>query len=220
MTKRSIQKSFLVLHFALTLSVTLSAQFENLQYTLITPRNGLPDNTVTAIIQDSKGFIWIGTARGLSRYDGYNFKVYMHDPLDSSSVASNTIFEIYEDISDNLWVTTSEGLDKFNRKKESFQHIPYKQLLEKEGDHTIMAMAPGKAGKLWLTTWSGYILQLDIKTETLTKIEPDIEISGNILAFHEDKNGQAWVGTLSKGLYVFDTNEGFKFIEQYRIRCR
>ena len=176
MTKRSIQKSFLFSLIALALSHSLSAQFENLQYTLITPRAGLPDNTVTAIIQDSKGFIWIGTARGLSRYDGYNFKVYMHDPQDSSSLASNQIFDIYEDQSGDLWVTTAEGLDKFNRKKESFQHIPYKQLLEKEGDHTIIAMAPGKPGKLWLTTWSGNILQLDIKTGTLTKIEPDIEI--------------------------------------------
>ena len=43
-----------------------------------------------------------------------------------------------------------------------------------------------------------------------------MRLGGNILAFHEDKNGQAWVGTLSKGLYIFDTNEGFRFIRQYR----
>jgi len=77
-------------------------------------------------------------------------------------------------------------------------------------------MEPGKAGKLWLITWSGYILQLDIKTETLTIIEPDIEIEGRILAFHKDKNGQAWLGTWSNGLYTFDTNKGFRLTHQDR----
>ena len=130
----------------------------------------------------------------------------MHDPLDTSSIASSRIYEIMEDKSEDLWVTTTVGLDKFNRKKESFHHIPYKQLLGKEGDHTIIAMAPGKTGKLWLGTWSGSILQLDIKTENLAEIEPEIEMGDQILEFYEDKNGKAWVGTLLMG-YTFLTRK-------------
>lgn len=211
-----IKKSFLVLVLGLTLSYTISAQTENLQFTLITPQDGLPDNMATAIVQDSKGFIWVGTARGLSRYDGHSFKNFMHDPQDSSTIASNMIYGIMEDKSEDLWVNTTVGLVKFNRKKESFHHIPHGHLLGKEGDHTIIAMAPGKAGKLWLATWSGFILQLDIKTENLAVVELEIEIGDPIIDFYEDKNGLVWVATRSKGLYTFDTKEGFRFIKQYR----
>ena len=52
-------------------------------FRVIDSRVGLPDNTVTNIVQDTKGYIWLGTSNGLSRYDGVTFTTFRHDPDDN-----------------------------------------------------------------------------------------------------------------------------------------
>jgi ligand-binding sensor domain-containing protein len=202
-------------------SFSVSSQFENVQYSQITARAGLPDNVVTCIFQDSKGFMWFGTTGGLARYDGYQFKVFSKDPLDTTSTTSNIIYQICEDRSGNFWVTNSSGLNKFDTGKLSFKDIPYRQLLPNSGDHSILSMSYGEPGKLYLATWSGYILELDINTETLKKIildpgNPDFKIDDRIVDFQIASNGMAWVCTFGTGLYVFDSNDDFRLIRRYR----
>ena len=60
-------------------------------------KDGLMHNSITALFQDSKGFIWIGTRSGLYRYDGYSFRVFRNDPYNQNSLVDNEIKAIYED---------------------------------------------------------------------------------------------------------------------------
>ncbi|RPI61184.1 MAG: hypothetical protein EHM44_09105, partial [Ignavibacteriales bacterium] len=69
----------------------------NFKFQHITSEQGLSANTVTRITQGEKGFLWIGTLEGLNRYDGYNFKIFKHNPDDSTSIGANSIYSIYED---------------------------------------------------------------------------------------------------------------------------
>jgi ligand-binding sensor domain-containing protein len=57
---------------------------------------GLTGNRVTAIHQDNRGFIWVGTTRGLHRYNGIQFDIYSYSS-DSTSISHNYINVIYED---------------------------------------------------------------------------------------------------------------------------
>ena len=59
----------------------------------LTVEDGLSQSAVTWILQDSKGFMWFGTQSGLNAYDGYRFKIFKNDPLDSTSLSNNFIFE-------------------------------------------------------------------------------------------------------------------------------
>ncbi len=78
--------------------------------------DGLPENSVLAIMQDHLGYMWFGTQVGLVRYDGYNMKVYQKVPHDSLSISGGTINTIYEDKFGRLWVGTDQyGLNCFNR---------------------------------------------------------------------------------------------------------
>lgn len=70
---------------------------------------GLPSNSITAIIQDENGFIWIGTSDGLSKFDGLTFTNYRNTPFDSSTISGNHITSLAEDKAGNIWVGTLEN---------------------------------------------------------------------------------------------------------------
>src|SRR5258707_3843469 len=63
----------------------------------LTADDGLVDNSITAILQDSRGFMWFGTPSGLSRYDGYRFTTYEHDDKNPNSLSHNKISPLMED---------------------------------------------------------------------------------------------------------------------------
>jgi signal transduction histidine kinase/ligand-binding sensor domain-containing protein/DNA-binding response OmpR family regulator len=100
-------------------SLTLSLIFER-----YTSQNGLPDNRIRAIHQDKKGFLWIGTMNGLSRYDGYAFKNY-YKKGDNNGMTGNWSPAIVEDKNDDLWIGTIDGLTHFDVKKQVFTHYKY-----------------------------------------------------------------------------------------------
>jgi ligand-binding sensor domain-containing protein/signal transduction histidine kinase len=91
-----------------------AADGEPLRFARFTSREGLSHNTVLSVLQDSRGFLWIGTADGLNRYDGYTFTVFRHDPADAASLSDNTIQALAEAPDGALWVGTAAGLDRLD----------------------------------------------------------------------------------------------------------
>ena len=79
----------------------------NISFRNIKNEDGLAQSTVETMIQDRKGYIWIGTNDGLNKYNGYDFKVYRHDEKDINSIANNYIVDLQEDKSGNIWVGTA-----------------------------------------------------------------------------------------------------------------
>ena len=101
----------------LLLSAPCSALTDDYIFKQLTINDGLSQSTVFATLQDSRGYMWFGTINGLNRYDGYEFKVYVNNPADSTSISDNFISALFEDDEDYIWVGTTNGyLNKFNRK--------------------------------------------------------------------------------------------------------
>ncbi|HTF20680.1 MAG TPA: two-component regulator propeller domain-containing protein [Chryseolinea sp.] len=85
----------------------------------------LSNLNITAIAQDSKGFLWVGTLDGLNRFDGYDFKIYRNVENDTTSLVKNRVETIYEDSDGTLWVSTlNSGLQYYNRTADAFVRIP------------------------------------------------------------------------------------------------
>src|SRR5687767_9639064 len=82
-------------YFAFILSLYLSGSYAqspgSINFTTYTRSNGLPEENISSITQDSRGFIWIGSEEGLFRFDGLSFKSWYADPNDSLKFRSNNI---------------------------------------------------------------------------------------------------------------------------------
>lgn len=85
--------------------------------------DGLPQSMVNHVLQDSDGFIWLGTGDGLARFDGSRFRVWKHDPADPTSLTSNPIWGLAEADADHLWVGSRFGLDRLDRRTGHVQRI-------------------------------------------------------------------------------------------------
>lgn len=77
-------------------------------------KEGLSQSTINSIFQDSFGYIWIGTADGLNRYNGYEYVKYYKSNNDEKSIVNNEIKKIVEDHNKNLWIGTKDGISKMN----------------------------------------------------------------------------------------------------------
>jgi ligand-binding sensor domain-containing protein len=142
------------------------SQNQSLKFEHIGTEEGLSQVDVSCIIQDSRGFMWIGTGNGLNRYDGYKFVKYSHDPDNALSLSNNVINDLAEDRDGNIWIATTGGLNRFNRATGSF--TPY---LHNEKDKASLAanvinrIAFDRAGKLWLATQNGGLDCLEMRSK-------------------------------------------------------
>ena len=104
--------------FVLTLTIALAcitAAANNGKYTLrqIDSRMGLPDNSINAIVQDHRGFMWFGTWNGLALFDGVNYYTYYADTESTTSLLDNMVRSLCP-TNDGLWVGTDSGLCFFS----------------------------------------------------------------------------------------------------------
>lgn len=93
-----------------------------------TTEKGLSLNSVSDILFDKQGFLWLATD-GLQRFDGYRFQTFKNDPADNKSIPDNYVSGLYEDAQENLWISHRKGLAfKPKRKLEFTDIIPPPEL--------------------------------------------------------------------------------------------
>src|SRR3569623_610140 len=80
------------------------SQNPSLKFEHFGTRDGLSQVNINCIIQDSRGFMWIGSRNGLNRYDGYKFITFRNDSKDTNSVSNNMITDLAEDNEGNIWI--------------------------------------------------------------------------------------------------------------------
>lgn len=107
---------------ALVLCVPSRSQAGTLEFRSLGTSAGLADSHVSDIIKGRDGFLWIGTAVGLSRYDGFRFKNFYSSTADKSSLLSNQIEGLTEDSDGKIWVRTNEGYCLYDPSTESFNN--------------------------------------------------------------------------------------------------
>lgn len=112
-------------------------QFTYPPYKQYTVRDGLAQMQVWCLHQDSRGYIWIGTKGGLSRFDGEKFTSYTV----KDGLIDNFILEVFEDHSGNIWVVCANGLGSFDGTK--FTSYPFPEL----AGHITTCLSPD--GKIW-----------------------------------------------------------------------
>lgn len=96
---------------------------DNYSFTNISIKEGLSNNHVTCVLEDSRGFLWFATSEGLNRWDGFQLKLFRNDPVNKNSLPGNFILYLEEDSSGNLWIgTNQDGLSKYDLSTEQFHN--------------------------------------------------------------------------------------------------
>lgn len=132
--------------------------------------DGLSQNSVLAMLQDSQGFLWFGAQDGLSRCDGYSFTVFKNDPADPNSLSINSILAQYEDDDGALWIGTwGGGLNRFDPRNNLWTLFRRNDAnpVALCGD-VVTTLLESKDGALWVGTNDGGLCRLDCAALTFT----------------------------------------------------
>jgi ligand-binding sensor domain-containing protein len=197
--------------FLALLNSTHCQEFEC--YKRYSSSEGLSQNIVNCMIQDSEGFLWIGTQDGLNCFDGYSFECYRNQPADSTTLSNNYVTSLCEDPSGVIWVGTMGGglnrMNKLTRKFRVYQNLP--EDTSSLSDNTVWALAIDKRNTLWAGTYKGLNAKKENEGGFIHYHHSDIDSSSlpdeMVLSLCISHNGGLWIGT-GRGLaeYVFDRN--------------
>jgi signal transduction histidine kinase/ligand-binding sensor domain-containing protein/AraC-like DNA-binding protein len=188
------------------ISIRINAQkttaYEDIKFINISLKQGLTQSSVLSILQDRKGYMWLGTRDGLNKYDGVRFVKYRYNSRDTNSLSHNVIRASCEDEYGNLWIGTANGLNRYDAQADNFVHFKLSQPGNpKQND--ILSLSPDGKGNLWVGTAHG-LFKLDIKKGTKVfyqhKDNEQGSLSADIIqALLKTPDGNIWVGT-NKGV--------------------
>ena len=193
-----------------------------LRFQHITVKDGLSQSSVHHILQDKKGYLWFCTEDGLNRYDGYNIKIYKHNPNNLNSLTSNYVFTAYEDNSGFIWFGTDGGLTRFNPINEQFTQFAFNPTDSTglSGNYVLsIYQSHQKSNVLWVGTNVGLNkLILDNQGFPTSIIhykynskETNCISNNTVSAITGDSSGKLWIATVD-GLNRFNpTTEKFKW---------
>lgn len=199
----------------LSIAFPLSALAERLPLKSFSTADGLPHNTINRIVRDSRGFLWLCTEEGLSRFDGYTFTNYGVE----HGLPHSSINDLLETRAGEFWVATNGGLVRFNPKGTPSARVVYADdaasaslmfttFVPKEESRQargFSVLREGRDGTIWGGTFKGlYRLERNGAGYTLNAIELGMPSETPMQRFVsdllDDRHGSLWIATPS-GLY-------------------
>ena len=159
----------------------ICSQINNLNFENLTSKDGLSQNSVIKIFQDSRNFLWFGTYDGVNRYDGYNFRIYKSVIDDSTTLSGININSICKDKYGNLWFASlGGGLCKYDRNTETFKRYIYNENFSNSlCSNYIRDLLFDDYGDLWIATEQG-LDKFNTKTEKFTHFSYDSSNSNSL----------------------------------------
>jgi len=174
---------------------------------------------------DSKGFMWIGSAKSLTKLNLRTgvFKQYQSGNSSSKSINSNSYSVIFEDSHQNIWIgTENKGVNLYNADRDDFTSFTAGTIKQNSiANNIISNIYEDKNANIWFSTLEGGVSFFSYKNnqfEYYTHDPLDVNsISNNkIGAFSEDKNGFLWIGTEDGGLNKFSPKT--RKFERYSLK--
>ncbi len=229
---------FYILLSTLFFSFIFSAysQFPDIYFNHLNNLNGLSNNRVNSIIQDKRGYLWIGTLDGLNRYDGYSFQVYKSRPESKSedNIKINRIGKLFEDSKGFIWMGASKrgGIQSLNPYTGKFHYYSFFKDNEITVEYSELLGIKEVGDRLFLNMQDG-VYEVDKQRDTILiankkdVFEPDSMIthyqqvlsekygrSFEVYCHLREKDGITWVGTRSNGLFIVKNGQITQYTHQ------
>lgn len=194
--------AWVLLPAVILLTGATGAQAHRLRFDAVTADQGLPHTTVRCVLQDQRGFLWIGTEDGLARYDGYTFAIFRHDPDNPASLADNFIWSLHEDAAGRIWIGTNDGgIEVFSPDTGAFTRFGQSSTAGGAfSEKNIRVIQPDAPGALWIGTNDNGLFRIHPANAASEHWAPDaVGDTGishrRVLAVVKDRFGDLWVGT-------------------------
>jgi signal transduction histidine kinase/ligand-binding sensor domain-containing protein/ActR/RegA family two-component response regulator len=191
-----------------------TAQQPGLKFEHLDIVDGLSQNNVLNVLQDSRGFVWFGTRDGLNKYDGYQISIYRNDPANKGTISNNFISDIIEDHRGYIWVATrGGGLNRYDRAKDQFTAFRKDSRGTAIPSDFIASLAEDEKGRLWIGTEDqGLICFIpdSNKFYQYTHLDKDTtSLSCDYIRdVFIDSRKNLWLGTYGNGLDLLDKKSG------------
>jgi ligand-binding sensor domain-containing protein len=161
-----------------------------------TSADGLAGDHITALLTDSRGFLWIGTATGLSRFDGREFRTYsLRDGLPDTAVNA-----LLEDRDGTLWIATNGGLACIDPQGHDIARVP----LDDDPTPAVLHLLQARDGRIWVAARRAlYVITSSSRRGPSSRVPlvlpttPPADVAGlwGIEGLVEGPEGDIWIGT-------------------------
>lgn len=158
--------------------------------------NGIPSNGISDIIQDSKGFIWIGTDNGLSRFDGTQFRFYEKKNPRYQNFQTSNITSICEVNDAEIWIGTEAGIYIYRQEEDIFTRFDVPTHKGTPIREWINYIVCDKEKNIWIATQDKKVFQYNMPSGKLHQIDTPPG-SGNILKILNDRQNNIWASGLN-----------------------
>jgi signal transduction histidine kinase/ligand-binding sensor domain-containing protein len=199
--------------FLFALQPALSAQPFNYSFEHFTTENGLSHESITCITKDRDGFLWIGTANGLNRFDGIAFNTFFNNKRDTSSLPGNYIAGTTLDKNGFLWVSTNYGICRMNTRTLEIKRINLAMPGDSLPRYEVMYGEFDRQGIGWFIV-SGYLYAINHDNFQWQRFRlPTANFHGN--AVQVDSKNRIWL-SLGRAKYLFNPQtKKFRYLMGY-----
>lgn len=185
-----------------------------------TEKDGLSDLHVQCLLRDRQGFLWVGTANGLNRYDGYSFRHYLPDSRRPAHTISHAcVYDLKADSSGLIWIATADGLNRYDPATETFRVWKNTGRHDKSLPNSLVRrLLIDRHNRLWLACDNRDLCRYDPATDSFVTYpwKAFLDISTPHAAAEDYKTihdilpgsaDQLWLNT-NFGLFGFDISSG------------
>lgn len=194
---------YYIITLCLLLWVALPAKSSSHYFRQYTINEGLSNNAVYSIFQDSKGRMWFGTIDGLHSFDGQRIRVWRNDSGEIS--LGNIIYSIAEDNMQRLWIASDAGLALLNLKTEQFTPFQVKTHAGSSIHSCVSDVYLDSRKNMWVCTTEQGVFCYNLASGVLRQFTAPNQLpSDRIKDVMEDKNGVIWITTLNRGICSYN----------------
>lgn len=171
---------------ALLISLVVYSHAQSYSFRHLSTEDGLSHDQITDIYQDSEGFMWVSTAWGLNRYDGYRSKQYLNSTTDSTTVRNNFVHWV-RDIADNkLYVHAANGDCIYDKEKDIFSYNVAKYIPEDAHESNVITYVD-QHHNIWVASNTDLFVSINSTTDLIMVI-PTVTIESPITGIVENNH--------------------------------
>jgi len=202
-----VRRFFVLLHCIFVLAAKAQQPLQFL-FSHYTTASGLISNQVNSVVQDSDGYLWLGTTDGLQRFDGIRYKTFQHKENDSTSIPSNPVWQLMVDKKKNLWLLMADGrVGLFDTRNFTFREVPTRFKKPVSPDTFVKHLIADEFGNVFYLMGGSEVITWDEKSKAFSYTHNFFKQkqNWNITDFiQQPGTHKYWISVEHGGLAVYD----------------